>query len=241
MNTTHATVAASGIGTWLRCFGVRCGAALAVAWASSVAAQTVTVTPSSVPTPVQGVHYSLLFSASGGVAPYQFLVSTGSLPGGLNLAGNGLLAGTPTTAQAYGFTITISDALGREVDVVGSGAVIGALAVSQPPALHLGRSYGTSIPITGGVGPYTFTVQSGSLPPGMVLGPQGQLTGTPTTPGMFSVVVQVTDGSGQSVVVTLNFTVTTAAAIPVDSPWMLLLATCLLGWLGWRQGARRSA
>jgi hypothetical protein len=57
--------------------------------------------------------YSETISAKGGAAPYSFGVIAGSLPPGLSLdASTGVIAGAPTTAAVYGFTIQVTDAAG---------------------------------------------------------------------------------------------------------------------------------
>jgi large repetitive protein len=48
-------------------------------------------------------------SVSGGVAPYTFAVTTGSLPAGLTLSATGGISGTPTTAGTSSFTVTATD------------------------------------------------------------------------------------------------------------------------------------
>ena len=212
------------------------GVASLVLWAASAAAQDITVTPSSIPTPALGVPYSVTFVGSDGVPPYQFLVSAGLLPAGLSLSGTGDLTGTPTSSAPYSFTITVSDALGRELDLLGAGTVTGALTITPPPVLVANTAYSGQIQVTGGTGPYTFTVNSGPLPPGMTLGPNGLLSGTPTTPGLYVLVIQVTDANGLSSTITLNLQVMAlSTGIPVNDPWMLVLAALGLGWLGRRQ------
>ncbi|MBM3810835.1 MAG: hypothetical protein FJW20_04300 [Acidimicrobiia bacterium] len=54
--------------------------------------------------------YSLPLSAIGGVAPYQWSLAVGNLPAGMNLAGNGLISGTPTALGVSNFTIRVTDA-----------------------------------------------------------------------------------------------------------------------------------
>ncbi len=56
-------------------------------------------------------------------------------------------------------------------------------------------------PIIGGSPPFTFTVLSGTLPPGLTLTPDGTLSGTPTVPGDFSFGIQITDVWGDTLVV----------------------------------------
>ena len=70
---------------------------------------TITIEPVSLPQATRGIPYSATFTASGGLAPYAFIVSSGSLPPGLTLAG-AALAGTPTTAGFSTFLITATDA-----------------------------------------------------------------------------------------------------------------------------------
>ena len=53
-----------------------------------------------------------------------------------------------------------------------------------------------AITVTGGTPPYTFSVASGILPAGLTLNSStGAITGTPTSPGTFS--IQATDSTGE--------------------------------------------
>ena len=62
--------------------------------------------------------------------------------------------------------------------------------------------------MSGGTGPYNFTVSVGSLPANLVLGPtNGALTGTPAAAGSTSFTIQVTDQSSQTATVNLTLTV----------------------------------
>ncbi len=56
---------------------------------------------------------------------------------------------------------------------------------------------GATITATGGTGPYTFTVVSGSLPTGLdPLSSAGAISGTPTATGTFTFTVRATDANG---------------------------------------------
>jgi hypothetical protein len=75
-------------------------------------------------------------------------------------------------------------------------------AITINPAALVHQTWGANVaypPLnltaTGGTGPYTFAV-SGTLPPGMVLDPDGTLHGTPVTPGTYTFAVTVTDAKG---------------------------------------------
>jgi hypothetical protein len=73
-------------------------------------APTITVAPatSTLPGGTYGTAYAQTISASGGTAAYTYSVGAGSLPTELTLTG-GTLAGTPTAAGSYSFTITAKD------------------------------------------------------------------------------------------------------------------------------------
>jgi predicted extracellular nuclease len=64
----------------------------------------------SLPNGTVGVPYSASVPHTGG-EPVTFAVSSGALPPGLALATTGQLSGTPTTAGAFAFTITASNAV----------------------------------------------------------------------------------------------------------------------------------
>ena len=58
-----------------------------------------------------GVAVSQTITAAGGVAPYAFSVSAGSLPGGLQLGGStGVLSGTPNATGTFPVTLKVTDA-----------------------------------------------------------------------------------------------------------------------------------
>ncbi len=73
-----------------------------------------TITPSVLPNGTLGSFYSQTIQAGGGVAPFAWAVSAGTLPNNLIFAPGGgntaTISGTPdTAAQAVAFTIKITD------------------------------------------------------------------------------------------------------------------------------------
>jgi len=66
----------------------------------------------SFPNGIVGSDYPLqILTASGGVAPYQFAITDGALPGGLHF-GDAQIDGIPTAASTFSFAITVTDASG---------------------------------------------------------------------------------------------------------------------------------
>jgi hypothetical protein len=151
-----------------------------------------------------GVAYNSALTASGGVPPYSFSISVGSLPTGLTLnPTTGAIAGTPTTAGPFNFTAKVMDSSGNSA----TNTVTTMCGITIGPALSLSCVssktgqvnvlYSSSLVASGGVGPYTYSIISGSLPPGLTLNPStGAVTGTPTAAGTFDFTAQVVDSSG---------------------------------------------
>ena len=59
-----------------------------------------------------GYAYSYGLTASGGTAPYSWLLTGGALPPGLKLASSGVVSGTPIKTGSYTFTIRVTDSKG---------------------------------------------------------------------------------------------------------------------------------
>jgi hypothetical protein len=56
-----------------------------------------------------GVPYSATLTATGGVPPYTWSITSGSLPAGLTLSSSGLISGTPTATETQTFTVQAAD------------------------------------------------------------------------------------------------------------------------------------
>ncbi|WP_238691541.1 putative Ig domain-containing protein [Xanthomonas campestris] len=169
-------------------------------YAVTIAAPTIVVAPSALPTATRGTAYSLTLSASGGTAPYTYTLSAGSLPAGLTLASNGTLSGTATAEGSFTVTVRATDAGNFTGDQAYSLTVAApnlALPASNLPAGTAGQAYTAAIsPATGGTAPYSYALSAGALPSGVVLdAATGALSGTPTVSGTFNFTLTVTDST----------------------------------------------
>lgn len=83
-----------------------------------------------------------------------------------------------------------------------------SLSPASLPGGALGAAYNQTLTANGGAMPYTFSLDTGTLPDNVTLSSGGQLTGTPTQAGTFSFTVKATDQNGcpgtQSYTIVIN-------------------------------------
>ena len=167
-----------------------------------------------------GQPYSLQLRALAGCDIYRWEITNGGLPAGLTLSSSGLVSGTPTSSGATQPWVTVHDLTAPEGGNSWCGgdnhserqfvftSVPGLSIQNQSvPGGTVGQPYSVTFtaltvtntnPIQGSPAAATWSVQSGDLPAGVSLSPQGQLTGTPTSEGTYTFVVKAQGGGGVS-------------------------------------------
>jgi hypothetical protein len=159
------------------------------------------ITSTTLPTPQVTVAYSQILTATGGTVPYNWSISTGSLPPGLSLvASTGVISGTPTTRGSSTFTATVTDSSNPTMTASQSltlttGASPLTITTNGFPAGQTSLPYYAQLRIAGGAAPATWSLISGALPPGLALAGTGAISGTPTLPGTFNFTVQTIDST----------------------------------------------
>ncbi len=170
------------------------------------------ITTGSLPNGTQNTAYSATLAATGGVTPYTWSVTSGSLPAGLALnSGSGAIAGTPTGTGTSSFTVQVADANSQTAAKALSitvNAPAPSITTSSLPNGTQNTAYSATLAATGGITPYTWSVTSGSLPAGLALNSgSGAITGTPTGTGTSNFTVQVTDANSQTAAKALSIAI----------------------------------
>ncbi|MEK6323666.1 MAG: putative Ig domain-containing protein [Acidobacteriota bacterium] len=173
-----------------------------------------TIATADLPEATVGVAYSRTLTAIGGKPDFSWLIESGSLAPGISLAQTGSISGTPSTAGTFNFVAKVTDSSAgfatRALTLaVKSSAPLSILA-SQLPRGAVGATYSQSIGASGGQTPYTWSLQSGSLPDGITLNQTGIISGTPERPVTTSFVLKLTDAVNASVSATLAITINPA-------------------------------
>ena len=152
-----------------------------------------------------------------GDTPIGFTES-GALPSGVTLGPDGTLSGTPPsgTAGSYPITITATDANANTStqDFTLTVTATAPVFTSAASTTFAENSAGTFAVTANGDTPIGFT-ETGALPSGVSLGPDGTLSGTPAfaTAGSYPITITATDANANTT--TQDFTLTVTASAPV--------------------------
>jgi hypothetical protein len=153
------------------------------------------------------------------------------------LTGPGTLSGNTTTSVVYtapstvavatSATITATSVANTTITATQSISLVAVLTITTTslPAGILGVAYDSFINAAGAPAPFTWTIISGSLPPGLTFqttstSTSAEITGTPTVLGTSNFTVQVEDSS--------DAIVTQALSIVINKPPPLSVATASL-------------
>jgi Autotransporter beta-domain/Putative Ig domain/Cadherin-like domain len=205
----------------------------------TIPAPTISVSPTSLPAATISASYSQSISASGGLAPYIYTVSAGSLPAGLTLASSGSLSGTPTASGTFNFTITATDsstgaaatgarAYGFTVNPVNPAAPV-AGAASQNVSYNVGSASATVITLnlTGGAPTSVAVASAAAHGTATASGVTITYTPAPHYSGTDSFTYTATNSGGTSAAATVSVTISgpTLAVSPSSLPTATVATT----------------
>ncbi len=189
---------------------------------SITVASNLKITTSSLPNGVVGNSYSASLSASGGIPSYTFTISSGSLPGGLSLSPGGVISGTPAgSAGTSNFTVQVQDSAApaqmatANLSITDSGAL--TITTTSLPNGVQNVSYSPSVTATGGVGPYSFSISSGTPPSGITMNANGAFSGSSSVVATANFTVQAKDSSAPAQTATASLSITIASTLAITT------------------------
>ncbi|HUX45573.1 MAG TPA: putative Ig domain-containing protein [Terracidiphilus sp.] len=177
---------------------------------------TPTITNSSLAAATVGSAYSVTMAGSGGISPYKWTLTSGTLPASMTLTAAGVLSGTPlaTDVGTLNLTFQMTDS-GTATALTASKSL--SLTINAAPAMAFTTTtlangtynvaYTANVTATGGAGTLTYSLASGPLPTGLSLSAAGVISGTPTVTGTFPITVKAADAFGDSLTQSLSLKV----------------------------------
>jgi Putative Ig domain len=153
---------------------------------------------SQLPSATVGTAYQHRFLATGGRAPYTWLVTSGSVPGLTLNSSTGILSSTPTSAGTFTFNVTVRDSANATATRPFNLTVeAGQVRLSSLPGNlqnTIGNPFSVSLSASGGSPPYTWSANG--LPEGLQIdAASGTVSGTFRSVGTFLFTIRVTDAA----------------------------------------------
>lgn len=193
----------------------------------SIAIAEITTT-SPLPGALLATSYTTTLTAVDGGGTFAWVAQ--SPPNGLTLSSTGVLSGKPANTGTFNVQVTATDQkLQVQVTKTLSLTVAPALTITTLSPLQsgfVGTAYSQTIIATGGFLPYVFSGPPGTAAPpppapGLLLGSDGTVSGTPTAAGTFQFTVVVTDSQNFSTSQQFQITISPATPLLQVSPLRL--------------------
>jgi hypothetical protein len=181
--------------------------------------QALAIHTSALPEGMAGAPYSVDLQAVGGRGARTWNLAGGETASWLSLSAQGRLSGAPPASGVSIVTVAVADESGQHTSRPLAIVVLDPVTVAPMalPVATQGRLYAAQLVASGGDGVFGWELAEGALPPGLALGTVGDLTGTPSQAGTFSMAVRVTDRGGRVATGTLTLRVELAPTIQTIS------------------------
>lgn len=120
----------------------------AVVTSSYVIVPVQVTTLSPLPSAVYGVAYGpVQLTAAGGVAPYTWSISVGTLPPGIGLSSSGVLSGVPTAGTTASISVNATDSLGTQSPDVNLTLAVAGNPAATPTLSPISGTYPNTGPL----------------------------------------------------------------------------------------------
>lgn len=165
---------------------------------------------------------AITVALANGLPAYTVTVSAGALPTGMSVnATTGVVSGTPDTAGGFACTLHAVDSLAQAADYLLAGTVAAELTLAYSGSMQgtATKPFTTAATPGGGTTPYTYSVQSGTLPTGLALNSAtGTISGTPTVASSASVTIRITDAYGYATDTPITFDIAVMPSLSGSLP-----------------------
>jgi hypothetical protein len=134
---------------------------------------------------------------TGGWPPVTSTLISGTLPPGMSLVGH-FLSGLASQVGHYSIVVQLQDSASPPQTAQANltfaiTPLLPSLANRTLPSGIVGRPYDWGVAARNGLPPFTWSIRSGSLPPGLTLDSTGLIHGTPTAAGTYDFALLVSD------------------------------------------------
>lgn len=185
---------------------------------------TLTILSSTLPDGITSNVYSGPVNIFGGFGALTASISGGSLPAGLSIdPTTGVISGTPTVPGDYTFTVQVKDSFTPPAVAtqVYNLHVASPLLITPPSGADgvVNVPYALTLTATGGTGNQSWTLVSGSLPPGLSLSAAGVISGTPTQINLAgnTLTLQAQDSGSPAQIASVTLTIRIASALAITT------------------------
>ena len=182
---------------------------------------------------VTGSPYSQSLAATGGAGNYIWSLASGALPPGMTLSPAGVISGLTATQGTFSIVVQVSSFISsfeQTVTAVRSFTLtitypsVVIITPSPLPSGTVNVPYYQTLRAVGGTLNYTWTQLGGTIPPGLVLTSDGNISGTPTLAGNYSVVIQAASQSPSGSILSATQTF----SIVINAPPLAITTTDLV-------------
>tara|TARA_B100000131_G_scaffold224064_1_gene215700 strand:+ start:2608 stop:3660 length:1053 start_codon:yes stop_codon:yes gene_type:complete len=150
-----------------------------------------------IPGGTTGGTYLVFLKGSGGTPPLEWSINEGELPPGLELLPSGLIRGTPRTSGQFSFALRVDDSEGQAAGEIFSLEFVDPLSIdtSSVKDVLVGSQFNSTLLASGGKAPYTWKIEEGTLPEGILFQEDGSFAGSTENKGVFGLTIRLTDST----------------------------------------------